>query len=118
MKRLKWWESDWTERQRINEAADELNRLHFSQGHTTEQLARLFELDRDQGREIARLQAMVMTLVELLVQKGVVEEPELVNRLEASLDQLQREERAKEEEALGQREVGNPFAIAPRKTGG
>ena len=115
MKRLRWWDSDWAERQRINEAADELNQMHHARATTTGQIARVFQLDQDQGREIARLQTTLMTLIELMVEKGVVEEQTLVDRVDAALNGL--EQREQELEAAGRkaREVGDPFSIAPRK---
>ena len=118
VKRLKWWEGEYVERQRLNEAADELFALNASQGQTSEQLARLFRLDQDQGREIARLEATVMALIELMVESGVVGEQQVVERVDAALAELEQQERARaeaEQRKAEREEVRNPFVIAPRK---
>jgi hypothetical protein len=70
----KWWlNSDtWVEHKRINQAALELNALHKRNVGVEEQVNRLLDLDRAQGQEIAKLQAVVYTLIQIIVEAGTV----------------------------------------------
>jgi hypothetical protein len=89
MDKLKWWHGEWFERQRINEAAAELSTLDTITDSLSQQVGRLFELDRDQGREIARLQAAVGVLMELLIQNNLVQEGDLRAKLDSAFAALE-----------------------------
>jgi len=115
MNKLKWWQGEWYERQRINEAAAELAAVDVIADSQGQQLRRLFELDRDQGREIARLQAATGVLMEFLVESKVVEEGALRARLDsafAALDPQQPTSPAAQGERTGR---GGPAAPPQRQ---
>jgi hypothetical protein len=116
MERLRWWQGDWLERQKFNEAADELNSLQRNQSSIDSRLVRLFELDKDQGRELARLQATTWTLIDLLVEKGLVTEPEVAARISAAIDELEAGEARETAEQSRDHSERDPFRIAPRRT--
>lgn len=114
MRKLHWWDSEYTERQRLNEAADELYELQSNNAAVGDQVARLFELDRDQGRDIDRLQATVLTLLDMLIDRGVLDEQALVARMNGALEELDRREQEGARRQAEQGEARNPFRVAPR----
>jgi hypothetical protein len=89
MREVRWWEGHWAERQRINEAASELTALDTTTELLGSQVQRLFKLDLDQGKEIARLQATVGVLIDLLLEKHVLDEDALYPRLKVAMAALE-----------------------------
>lgn len=79
------------ERQRINEAADEINHLTRDAAGVQKQVLRLLELDRDQGREIAKLEAVVYTLMQMLVESGALDATSMNERIGAAIAKLEAE---------------------------
>lgn len=81
--------STFVENKRIDQAADEINALHTSSATAEKQVLRLLELDRDQGHEIAKLQAVVYVLMQMLVESGAVNGAALNERVQTALTALQ-----------------------------
>jgi hypothetical protein len=88
MDEMKWWQGEWAERQKINEAAAELNSLTSVDDALQRQINRLFSLDKDQGRELERLRVLVFTLMDVLVENGVLQDAKLSARVEAAMRAL------------------------------
>ena len=82
MAKVRWWDGDWAHRTAINDQSDMLDALDQSSLGMAESVQKLFQLDRRQGRDIARLEAKVEVLLELLVEAGTPRE-EIARRLEA-----------------------------------
>ena len=118
MKQYSWFDQlvggDWADRQRINEAAGELNLLCADQSNLTMQVQRLFQLDRDQGREIARLQLIINTLLELILKHQILPEAELTQSLSAGLEGLERQEQQERAARAVSDENRDPFYVAPK----
>jgi chemotaxis protein histidine kinase CheA len=82
-KETKWWHPDGDDEQApsIHDAAEQLQRLSPSQGYLAGQLARLFDLDRDQDEKIAHLATMLHALSEMLTETGTLDGEQLRARL-------------------------------------
>ncbi|AKU96139.1 hypothetical protein AKJ09_02803 [Labilithrix luteola] len=80
---------NWVERQRLNQAADDLQALTRDTNTTEKQVLRLFELDRDQGHEIAKLQAVVYVLMQMLVESGAMDAQKLDERVRDAVTKLE-----------------------------
>lgn len=89
MEQFKWFEGEWAERQKINEAARELNALGAVQNGLAAQVHRLFALDKDQGKELERLRMTIAVLMDVLVEAGVTEDAKLRERLDLALSTLE-----------------------------
>jgi hypothetical protein len=87
--RLKWWHSEWRERQLVNEAASELQGLDLTVEGLTGQVRRLAQLGQEQGQQIVRLQAVVDLLLDLVVEKGLVDADHLRDRVQTVLAALE-----------------------------
>ena len=83
--------STFIENRRINEAAAELSALHDASATTETQVLRLFELDRDQGHEIAKLQAVVYVLMQMLAEKNLLDVKDMDDRIQAAVTKLQQD---------------------------
>lgn len=77
------------EHRRINEAVKEIGSLHTSNATAEQQVLRLLELDREQGHEIAKLQAVVYTLMQLLAESGAVDPATMNQRIHGAVEALQ-----------------------------
>jgi hypothetical protein len=73
--------SDNIVRQRINEAADDIDRLSGDAAGLRSQLKQLVGLDREQGRHIAKLERVVYVLMEMLVESGTVDVEKMNERI-------------------------------------
>ncbi len=82
MAKVGWWDGDWARTTAINDQSHMLDALDQSSLGMAESVQKLFQLDRRQGRDIARLEAKVEVLLELLVEAGTPRE-EIARRLEA-----------------------------------
>jgi len=84
MEKLGWfWNNEWRQRDAINQAAEELDVMRAERAGDTSALTRLFNLDRAQAQEIARLRVTVEVLANLLIESGAVDEKTLRYRIEA-----------------------------------
>ncbi len=85
MEKLGWFfNNEWMQRDRINEAADEINSLRAARADSHGAIERLFALDRAQGQELAALRVTVEVLANLLIESGAVDEKSLRYRIEAA----------------------------------
>ena len=82
-----WWADGQT--RRLNQAADELAGLHSQNASVEKQVMHLFELDRDQGHEIARLQAAVFVLMQMLAEKNLLDANEMNTRIQSAFAKLE-----------------------------
>ena len=89
MQEMQWWQGEWHERQKINEAASELNALAGGQEGLRRQIQRLFALDKDQGKELERLRVTVAVLMDVIVEAGVTTDAKLTQRLVTALAALE-----------------------------
>lgn len=99
MQEMQWWQGEWHERQKINEAASELNALAGGQDGLRRQIQRLFALDKDQGKELERLRVTVAVLMDVIVEAGVTTDARLTERLVAALATLEPKPQAGSEAA-------------------
>jgi hypothetical protein len=84
MEKLEWlFNNEWTQRERINEAADEINSLRAARADSHRAIERLFALDRLQGEELAAVRVTLEVLINLLIESGAVDEKTLRYRIEA-----------------------------------
>lgn len=74
---------------RINEAVAEISALHTTSASAEQQVLRLLELDRDQGHEIAKLQAVVYVLMQMLAESGAVDPAKMNERIHTAVEKLQ-----------------------------
>ncbi len=88
-KKSPFFASEYKNAQRLNQAANELDRLHGENATIEMQVMHLFRLDRDQGHEIARLQAAVYVLMQMLAEKGLLDGDEMSTRMRAAFDALE-----------------------------
>jgi hypothetical protein len=72
---------EWRQTNAINQLQSQIARVSVD----GQSVGMLFELDRVQGEEIARLRATVNVLVDLLVETGALNEEILSDRLRAAL---------------------------------
>jgi hypothetical protein len=85
MEKLGWFfNNEWMQRERINEAADEINALRAARADSHGAIERLFALDRAQGQELAAVRVTLEVLTNLLLESGVVDEKALRYRIEAA----------------------------------
>ena len=85
MEKLGWFfNNEWMQRDRINEAADEINALRAARADSHGAIERLFALDRAQGQELAALRVTVEVLANMLIESGAVDEKTLRYRIEAA----------------------------------
>ena len=85
MEKLGWFfNNEWMQRERINEAAEEINALRSARAGESGALTRLFNLDRAQAQEIASLRVTLEVLANLLIESGTVDEKTLRYRIEAA----------------------------------
>jgi hypothetical protein len=85
MEKLGWFfNNEWMQRDRLNEAADEINTLRAARADSQSAIERLFALDRAQGQELASLRVTVEVLANLLIESGAVDEKTLRYRIEAA----------------------------------
>ncbi len=80
---------DFIAHKRLNQAADEINHLHKTNATTEQQVLRLLELDRDQGQQIAKLQAVVYVLMQMMTEKGQIDGVEMNRRIGEAFKQLE-----------------------------
>ncbi len=92
MEKVHWWSTGNAQVRLLNDAADELGDLRKEQADADQQIDRLFKLDRDQGREIARLQAVVTVLVDLLIESGAAPESEIMRRMDRAVRRVDENE--------------------------
>lgn len=115
----RWWERDAggaiigsVQHRRLDQTENAINELAVEHGAVHRQLSALFALDRAQGRDIDRLQAVVGLLLDIVIEKGLVDEATLTAQLtelaEAFPDPAL-------EPALEKDGAADPFVIAPRK---
>lgn len=114
----RWWERDsggaivGARNARLDQTENAINELAVEHTVVHRQLEALFALDRAQG-DVDRLQAVVGVLLDIVLDKGLVEEAELSTKLaevaEAFPEPPALAERPKVEAAT------DPFVIAPRK---
>ncbi len=88
MEKVHWWTQNKNQTRILNDAAEALGAMRDEQADMEQQIDRLYQLDKDQGREIARLQSVVATLVDLIIEAEVVPEAELIRRLDASVREV------------------------------
>lgn len=74
---------------RLNDAADEVNALRARNAELHKQVASLFELDKAQGVEIARLQSAVWVLMQMLADAKVLDGDVLMARVKKAFDELE-----------------------------
>lgn len=86
MEKIHWWSSGAAQVQLLNQASEDLERLQQDQADAGEQIRMLFHLDREQGREIARLQSVIAALVDMLLAAGIVDEKALIERMQQAAD--------------------------------
>lgn len=85
MEKLGWFfNNEWMQRERINEAADEINALRAARADSHGAIERLFALDRVQGQELAAVRVTLEVLSNLLIESGAVDEKTLRYRIEAA----------------------------------
>ncbi|MDG1483332.1 MAG: hypothetical protein P8R54_27325 [Myxococcota bacterium] len=82
MSRRPWFAGAPT-RADFNQLADRLDWADEAETGVSSNVRKLYELDREQEREIARLRMVVEELTGLLVTAGVITEDALITRLEA-----------------------------------
>ena len=92
MEKVHWWSTGNAQVRLLNDAADALGDMRKEQADADQQIDRLFQLDRDQGREIARLQAVVTVLVDLLIETGTVPESEIMQRMDRAVQKVDESE--------------------------
>ena len=80
------WNTEALERQRINEAAAEINGLTESYAGLGSQIRRMLAVDEAQSTRIAKLEAVVWTLVETLVAHGSVPAAEMNERIRSAVE--------------------------------
>ena len=83
--------TDMIANRRLNEAASEVNSLAARNAEAGRQIATLFELDKAQGRDIARLQAAVWILMQMLTESGALDGGALAERLKKALAEVDRQ---------------------------
>jgi hypothetical protein len=74
---------------RIAEAEGAIDQLHRTNGTTEQQVLRLLELDRDQGQQIAKLQAVVWVLMQMLTERGQLDAVDMNGRIAEALAKLE-----------------------------
>ena len=85
MEKLGWFfNNEWMQRERINEAAEEINSLRAARADSHGAIERLFALDRVQGQELAAVRVTLEVLTNLLIESGAVDEKTLRYRIEAA----------------------------------
>ncbi len=92
MEKVHWWSTGNAQNRLLNDAADALGDLRKEQADADQQIDRLFQLDRDQGREIARLQAVVTVLVDMLIETGTTPEAEIMRRMDRAVQKVDESE--------------------------
>jgi len=95
MDTIGFWESLFgdvghTERQYINQAAMELNALEADNHSLRSQIRKLYNLDKAQSAELAKLRTMVRVLMEYLVDSSTLDRTRLEERLESGFEELER----------------------------
>jgi hypothetical protein len=90
-KRNPWFQSEYLNARRLNEASEELDRLHGANASVEAQVSHLLKLDRDQGQEIAKLQTAVFVLMQMLAEKGLLDGDEMGTRMKAAFTALEAE---------------------------
>ena len=87
MARFNWWlgSTHLDHQVAINEQDSRLEQMDEAQGGVAEAVGKLFQLDRAQGRELARIEARIQVLSELLVEAGVIDGEQLQKRLAVAL---------------------------------
>jgi len=89
MQQLKWWQGDAYERSAINEAAAELQGLELSIEGLGEQLRELRQHAQAQDKHLARLQAVLGMVLDLMVERGLGQEQQLRDRVQAVVEALE-----------------------------
>ncbi|HEU5058234.1 MAG TPA: hypothetical protein VFU21_16995 [Kofleriaceae bacterium] len=85
MEKLGWFfNNEWMQRERINEAAEEINSLRAARADAHGAIERLFALDRAQGQELAAVRVTLEVLTNLLIESGAIDERTLRYRIEAA----------------------------------
>ncbi|HEY8079126.1 MAG TPA: hypothetical protein VIF62_33570 [Labilithrix sp.] len=88
-KKSPFFASEYRNAQRLNQAADELDRLHGVNATIEQQVMHLLRLDRDQGHEIAKLQAAVYVLMQMLAENGLLDAEAMSTRMGAAFESLE-----------------------------
>ncbi|MBI4952031.1 MAG: hypothetical protein HY908_08355 [Myxococcales bacterium] len=114
------WNREELERQKINEAASEINSLADSAAHLGGQIRRLLAVDQAQSTRIAKLEAVVWALIETLAASGAVPTAELNERISGALAPFAPPEPPVPEGPGGYRDApraapGAPVPTPPRK---
>jgi hypothetical protein len=85
---------DWRQYDALNEAADEIAAATAASASSSAALEKLFQLDRAQGEEIARLRITVQILISMLSASGGLDARELGFKAEAALADFEAEQAA------------------------
>lgn len=84
--------TDMIANRRLNDAASEVNSLAARNAEAARQIATLFELDKAQARDIARLQSAVWLLMQMLTESGALDASALAERLKTALAEVDRQQ--------------------------
>jgi len=95
MEKIGFWESFFdeslgaVERERLNEAATEINSLSLQNNHAWRQIQRLFALDKAQSAELEKLRVTVQVLTEAMIDAEVLDRTLVAERLGSAFTALE-----------------------------
>lgn len=90
MKKLSFWHGEFAQVDAINEAAGEIDLLHWNNQALREHVASLRQITSEQRVEIRQLQAALQAVCDLLVDLDLIEEQALAYRVDTAMTEATR----------------------------